>query len=257
HNPVRAAQIADKYARARPDVIVAIALPSAQAAIAATKNTPIIFSAVTDPLGENLVKTLNRPGGNVSGVSDRAPISQYLALIKEILPSAQTLGIVYSAAEDSSVSLVDLLKVEAPEQGFTAVQETEVGISNGAIKATEVIEATRQLVGSVDAIYVPPDAAAGIIESVIQVGQDNDVPVFGQDADAVRKGAIAGMSFSYDDIGHQTGDMVIKVLKGNRPGDIPVEFIDIVQLSVNPTSAEEMGVTLPASVIERAAEVME
>ena len=251
HNPVRAMQIAIKYAKARPDVIVAIALPSAKAAVAATKNVPIIFSAVTDPVGANLVKNLDRPGGNVSGVSDRAPTDQQLALIKEILPSAQTLGVIYNAKEDNSVSLVDLLKAEALAQGFTVVKEANVAVSN------EVAEATRKLVGSVDAIYVPTDrTVTSALESVIQVGQDNDVPVFGGDAAAVRKGAIAGLSFSYDDIGRQTGEMVIKVLKGSRPGDLPVKFIDGVQLFVNPTSAKEMGVTISDAVIERADEVV-
>ncbi len=251
-NPVRAAQIADKYAKARPDVIVAIALPSAKAVVSKAKNIPVIFSAVTEPVDENLVKNADRPGDNVSGVSDRPPIGQQLALIKEILPEAQTLGVIYSAGEDNSVSLIDLLKAEASEQGFTEVKEANVAASS------EVAEATRKLVGSVDAIYVPTNKTVGAaLESVIQVGQDNNVPVFGGDAEAVRKGAIAGLSFDYDDMGRQTGDMVIKVLKGSRPGDLPVKFIDAVQLVVNPTSAKAMGVTLPNVVIKRANKVIQ
>lgn len=251
HNPVRAMQIADKYAKARPDVIVAIALPSAKAAVAATKNIPIIFSAITDPAGEKLVKNLGRPGGNVSGVSDRPPIGQYLALIKEILPKAKTLGVIYNAKEDGSVSFIDLLKAEASEQGFTEVKEANVAASS------EVAEASRQLVGSVDAIYVSADKTVGTaLESVIQVGQDNDMPVFSGDAEAVKKGAITGLSFNYDDIGRQTGDMVIQVLKGGRPGDLPVKFVEAMQLSVNPASAKAMGVTIPETVIKRASEVV-
>ncbi len=250
HNPVRAAQIASKYAKARPDVIVAIALPSAKAAVAATKNIPIIFSAAADPVDESLVKNVDRPGGNVSGVSDRFPMGQYLSLIKEILPKAQTLGVVYNAKDDSSVSLVDLLKAEAPKQGFTAVKEASVEAPN------EVAEATRKLVGAVDAIYVQTDpTVASVLESVIQVGKDNDVPVFGGDTEAVNKGAIAGLSLNYDDVGRQTGDMVIQVLKGSRPGDLPVKFVEVMRLSVNPASAKQMGVTIPETLIKRADEV--
>ena len=252
HNPVSAMQIAIKYAKAKPDVIVAIALPSAKAAASATKSIPIIFSAVTDPVGENLVKNVDRPGGNVSGVSDRAPMGQHLALIKEILPNAQTLGVIYNAEEDSSVSLVNLLKAEAPNQGFTTVKEATVKASN------EVAERARSLVGSVDAIYLPADKTVmSALDSVIQVGRDNDTPVFAGDAEAVKEGAIAGLSFSYDNIGRKTGEMVIKVLKGNRLGDLTVKFIDEVQLAVNPTPAKEMGVTIPDAVVERADEVIE
>ena len=251
-NPVRAAQIARKYAKARPDVIVAIALPSAQAATAATKTIPIIFSAVTDPVGESLVKNVDRPGGNVSGVSDRSPIGQSLALIKEVLPKAQTLGVIYTAGENNSVSLVNRLRVEAPNQGFTAVKEASVA------DASEAAGAARRLVGSVDAIYVPNDKTViSALESVIQVGQDNGMPVFSGDMKTVEKGAIAGLSINYDEVGRQTGDMVIQVLKGSRPGDLPVKFVEVVQLSVNPASARKMGVTIPETVIKRADEVVE
>jgi putative tryptophan/tyrosine transport system substrate-binding protein len=251
-NPATAAQIASKYAGANPDVIVAIATPSAQAAVSAAKNTPIIFSAVTDPLGAKLVASNEKPGGNVSGVSDLSPIDQQLALIREILPQAKTLGVIYSAGEDNSVSLVELVKREAPKQGFTQVKEATVSASS------EVAGAARGLVGSVDAIYVPTDnTVVSALESVVQVGQDNDLPVFAGDTDSVKRGAIAGISFNYRDVGRQTGEMVVKVLKGTRPSELPVEYVKAVQLFVNLDSAKEMGVTIPDVVQGRADEVVE
>jgi putative tryptophan/tyrosine transport system substrate-binding protein len=250
-NPATAAQIASKYAGANPDVIVAIATPSAQAVASAAKNTPIIFSAVTDPVGAKLVASTDKPGGNVSGVSDLSPIDQQLALIREILPEAKTLGILYSAGEDNSVSLVKLVKEQAPEKGFTQVKEATVSASS------EVAGAARSLIGSVDAIYVPTDnTVVSALESVVQVGQDNDVPVFSGDTDSVKRGAIAGISFNYQDVGRQTGEMVVKVLKGARPSDLPVEYVKAVQLFVNPASAKEMGVTIPDAVSARADEVV-
>ncbi len=251
-NPVTAAQIASKYAGANPDVIVAIATPSAQAAVSAAKNTPIIFSAVTDPVGAKLVESVEKPGGTVTGVSDLSPIDQQLALIREILPEAKTLGVLYSAGEDNSVSLVKLIKEQAPQKGFTEVKETTVSASS------EVAAAARSLIGSVDAIYVPTDnTVVSALESVVQVGQDNDVPVFAGDTDSVKRGAIAGISFNYHDVGRQTGEMVVKVLKGTRPSDLPVEYVKAVQLFVNPDSAKEMGVTIPDAVQGRADEVVE
>jgi putative tryptophan/tyrosine transport system substrate-binding protein len=250
-NPATAAQIANKYAGANPDVIVAIATPSAQAVVSAAKNVPVIFSAVTDPVGAKLVDSVEKPGGNVSGVSDLSPIEQQMALIKEILPQAKTLGIIYSAGEDNSVSLVKLVKSEAPKQGFSQVREATVATSS------EVGGAARSLVGSVDAIYVPTDnTVVSALESVIQVGQDNDVPVFAGDTDSVKRGAIAGISFNYHDVGLQTGALVVKVLKGARPSDLPVEYVEKKQLFVNPNSAKEMGVTIPSAVSSRADKVV-
>ena len=251
-NPATAAQIASKYAGAEPDVIVAIATPTAQAAVAATDTTPVIFSAVTDPIGADLIQNADKPGGLVSGVSDLSPIDQHIALIREVLPDAKTIGVIYSAGEANSVSLVELVKAEAPKQDFTDVKEVTVSASS------EVNGAAQSLVGAVDAIYVPTDnTVVSALESVIQVGQDNQLPVFVGDTDSVERGAIAGISFDYYNVGRQTGDMVIKVLKGSRVGDLPVEYVDTVRLFVNPAAAAAMGVTLPEAVVERADTVVE
>ncbi|MEL6491451.1 MAG: ABC transporter substrate-binding protein [Cyanobacteria bacterium J06621_3] len=249
-NPATATQIAGKYAGAKPDVIVAIATPSAQTAIAATSDIPIVFSAVTDPVGAKLVENAKKPGGNVSGVSDLSPISQQLELIKEILPDVSTLGVIYSAGEDNSVSLVALINENAPAQELE-VKEVTVSTSS------DVANAARSLVGSVDAIYIPTDnTVVSALESVIQVGQDNKVPVFAGDTDSVKRGAIASISFDYYDVGRQTGKMVIKVLKGNKPGDLAVEFVEDLQLTINPAAAEAMGVEIPESVTTRADETL-
>jgi putative tryptophan/tyrosine transport system substrate-binding protein len=250
-SPATAAQIAQKYAGAKPDVIVAIATPSAQAMVSATQSVPIIFSAVTDPVGAKLVENAQKPGGNVSGVSDLSPVDQQLALIREVLPQAKTLGVLYSAGEDNSVSLVNLLKEKATAQGFTTVKEATVSTSS------DVANAARSLVGTVDALYIPTDnTVVSALESVIQVGQDNDLPIFAADTESVKRGAIAGISFDYKDVGRQTGEMVVKVLKGTAPGNMPVEFVKVVQLFVNPAAATEMGVTLPDAVTSRADEVI-
>ncbi|PZO17346.1 MAG: ABC transporter permease [Leptolyngbya foveolarum] len=251
-NPATAAQIAQKYAAARPDVIVAIATPSAQSAVSKAGNIPVIFSAVTDPLAAKLVESVEKPGGSVSGVSDLSPVKQHLALIKEILPEAETLGVIYSAGEDNSVSLVNLVKENASEAGFNEVREATVASSS------EVATAARSLVGSVDAIYVPTDnTVVSALESVVQVGKENSLPVFSGDTDSVERGVIASIGFNYYDIGIQTGEMVVKILKGARPGDLPVEFANVLRLYINPSAAESMGVTLPESVIERADETVQ
>ncbi len=246
-NPVTAAQIARKYAAARPTVIVAIAPASAQAIAAVVKKTPVIFSAVSDPVGSALVENIAKPGQNISGVSDLSPIRAHLALIKEILPAAKTIGVIYDASAKSAARLIESITAQAAEQGFTEVKGVTVFASD------EVSEAASALVGSVDALYVPPDETVmAALEAVVEAGKNSGVPVFAGSVEAVARGAIAGFSFSYYDIGRQTGAMVVKVIKGSRPGELPVEYAENLQLHVNPTMATALGVILPAAVTARA-----
>ncbi|MEO1589733.1 MAG: ABC transporter substrate-binding protein [Cyanobacteria bacterium J06632_22] len=249
--PATATQIAQKFVGENPDVIVAIATPSAQAAVATSEDIPVVFSAVTDPVGAELVPSLDAPGEWVTGVSDLSPIDQHLALIKEIAPGTTTIGVVYNAGEANSVSLVDLINAEAPEQDLTVVEAT---IASSADVAT----AAESLVGKVDAIYVPTDnTVVSALESVLTVGAEHQIPVFAGDTDSVERGAIAGISFDYYDVGRQTGDLVVRILDGEQPGNIPVETVDVLQLAVNPTAAAAMGIEIPAAVQSRADMVFE
>ncbi|MEM8504411.1 MAG: ABC transporter substrate-binding protein [Cyanobacteria bacterium P01_D01_bin.1] len=250
-SPATARQIANKYVAASPDVIVAIAPPSAKSVASATNNIPIVFSAVSDPVDAELVTDIDEPGGNISGLSDRPPVGQQLALIKEILPEATTLGIVYSASESSPPSLISLVNENAVEQNL--------GIRAVTVSAAEeVTTAVESLIGLVDAIYVPTDdAVSSVVESVTLVGRENQVPVFAGEMDAVSRGAIATVGFDYYDMGRQTGEMVVEVLGGSRPGDLSVEFVEDSQLAINPAAAAAMGVVLPNSVVSRADEVVE
>ena len=255
-SPATARQIADKYAAANPDVIVAIAPLSVQAVALATDDTPIIFSAITDPIDAELVTNVDQPGGDISGVSDRLPIAQQLALIKDILPEAATLGVVYSQDESNSTSLISLVNENAVEQNL-GVRVVTVST------AEEATPAVGSLIGLVDAIYVPDESALtgstanSVLESVIRIGRENQIPVFAGDVDAVIGGAIATVSFDYYDIGRQTGKMVLEVLGGSRPGDLSVEFVEDSQLVINPAAAAAMGVELPNSVVFRADKTIE
>ena len=246
-SPTTARQIADKYQMARPDVIVAIADPSAQSAIAVDKNISVIFSAIADPVSAKLVTNIDRPGGNVSGVSDRTPIAEQLALIKEILPDATTIGIIHDANKDSSTT--SLINQTALDQDLT--------IQTVAVSDNSEVTAAASLIGLVDAIYVPADSAVSLsLESIVEVGKNNQVPVFAGNINAVERGAIATVGFNYYEVGRQTGDMIIKVLRGSKPGDLPVEFPKELRLTINPTAAVTMGIELPDSVVSRADEVV-
>ncbi|MBT9312745.1 ABC transporter substrate-binding protein [Leptothoe kymatousa] len=249
--PANAAQIAQKFVGDNPDLIVAIATPSAQAVVGNTDTIPVVFSAVTDPVSAELVPSLEAPGGTVTGVSDLSPIDEHLALVADIAPEAKTVGVIYNAGESNSVSLVNLLNAEAEAQGFT-IEEATVSTS------ADVATAAESLVGKVDAIYVPTDnTVVSALESVIQVGNENQLPVFAGDTDSVKRGAIATASFDYYEVGRQTGDMVTRILGGENPGDIPVELAKNVDLAVNLAAAEAMGVTIPDLIKNSADQVFE
>ncbi len=250
-NPTTAAQIARKLVGEKPDVIVAIATPSAQALAAATKDIPIVFSAVTDPIGAKLVSNFDNPGGNITGLSDMSPIAQHLDLIKEITPGAKRIGVAYNPGEANAVTLVDLLKAEAPGKGMEI-------ITVAAPKSSDVLAAARSLIGKVDAIYVPTDnTIVTALESVIKVGAENGIPVYSGDTDSVKRGTIAALGFNYYDIGRQTGKVVLRILNGEKPGAIPVRVAAGTDLFVNPKAAKSMGVTIPAPVIKKATQVIE
>lgn len=250
-NPATAAQIARQFIGEGPDVIVPISTPSAQAVVAGTKDIPVVFTAVTDPVGAQLVEDVDHPGGNVTGLSDLSPLEQHLELIREILPEAESLGVPYNPGEANAVTLLSILNEVAPTYGFNIVEAP-------APRTADVLGAAQSLVGKVDAIYVPTDnTIVSALEAVLSVGDQNDIPVFSGDTDSVQRGAIATVGFDYYQVGRQTGAIVAQVLNGAEPGTIPVRTATGTDLFVNPAAADRMGVDLPTALIERATKVIE
>lgn len=249
-NVAIAGQIARKLVGDEPDVIVAIATPSAQAVVSATKTIPVIFSAVTDPVAAKLVTQFTQPGANVTGLSDMANVEQHLALIKEFIPGLKTLGVPYNPGEANAVSSVNALKIAAEKMGITVIE-------SAAPKSSDVMIAAKQLVGKVDAIYCPIDnTIINAVESVVKVGIDAQIPVFAGDTDTVARGAVAAVGYDYFNVGRQTGDVVVRILKGEKPGMIDVKTAEGTNLYVNPKMAARMGVEIPPAVLARATKVI-
>ncbi|MDQ7782285.1 MAG: ABC transporter substrate-binding protein [Desulfomonilaceae bacterium] len=244
-------QIARKFVGDKVDLILAISTPSAQDAAAAAKEIPILFAAVTDPVSAGLVKSLDAPGGNVSGTMDKSPVAAQLDLILEILPNVKRLGTVYNPGETNSAVSVNELQQEADTRGIELIKAS-------ATSSSAVRPAGESLVGKVDAIHVPTDNTVVLaLESVVKVAQDNKIPLFAADVDSVARGAIAALAVDYYKLGRQTGAMAAKVLeKKARISELPVEYQKELQLHINPGQAEKMGVTLPDSVLKRAAKVI-
>ena len=250
-NPATAAQIARQFVGEDPSVIVPISTPSAQAVVSSTRDIPVVFTAVSDPLAAQLVKDMEKPGGNVTGLSDMSPVGEHLALIKEILPEAKSIGYLYNSGEANSVALLAVLKAEAEKAGLEVVE-------SAATKSAEVQGAARALVGRADAIYVPTDnTIISALEGAVAVAEESKLPLFTADTDSVSRGSLAALGFNYYDVGKQTGQVVVRILKGENPGEIPVKVASGSDLVVNKGAAAKMGVSLPEGVVGRATRVIE
>lgn len=242
------ASIAQKLVSDKNDLILAIATPSAQAAVQATKDIPILFSAITDPVSAELVQSLEKPSGNVTGTSDTHPdaIKNTIASIKKFIPDAKKVGIIYNNGEPNSVINVKNAKKALENEGLEVVETT---ISTSA----EVKQAAESMVGRVDVLYIPKDnTVVAALESVITVANDKDIPVFSGDGDSVKRGTFASYGFDYHDLGYTTGKMAVEILKGKKPSEIPVGFPENLELIVNKKAAEEEGITLTEDMLKDA-----
>ena len=245
-NTGTAAQIARKYIGEKPDAIVAIATPSAQAVVAASKTIPIVYSAVTDPVAAKLVKSWAASGTNVTGVSDLSPLQRHLELIKQIVPTAKKVGVIYSPGEANSVAIVNALKKTAAAAGLTLVEAA-------AARTVDVVGAAQSLVGKVDVIYAPTDNnVMSAFEGIVKVAQQAKLPVVAADTDAVKRGAVAALGLNYYDLGRQTGKIVVRILKGEQPGAIASQTSTTFELHVNPDAASKQGVVLSEALVSSA-----
>lgn len=250
-NPGTAAQIARQFVGEEPTVIVPISTPSAQAVVSATRDIPVVFTAVSDPVGAQLVKDVAKPGRNVTGLSDMSPVAEHIKLIKEISPNAKSIGFLYNTAETNSISILAALKEEAAKNDMTVIESV-------ATKSAEVQGAARALVGRADVFYIPTDnTIVSAFEAAVGVAEEAKIPLYAADTGSVDRGAVAALGFNYFDVGKQTGAIVVRILKGEAPGDIPVTVAAGTDLVINKGAATRMGVTLPEAIVSRATRTVE
>ncbi|AYF96317.1 ABC transporter substrate-binding protein [Streptococcus gwangjuensis] len=222
------------------DVVLAIATPSAQSLANTTQTTPVVFSAVTDPISAKLVETREHPGGNVTGTSDQSSdaISTQINLIKKVLPKAKTIGILYTQSEPNSVVQKDEAKRLLEEKGFTVVEKTILDSNN--VKA-----AAESLMTEVDMVFVPTDnIISSTMETVKQVSIKHKVPVFGGSTEMIAVGGLYNYGTNYEELGRQTARMLVRVLKGEKPENIAVELPGKLELHTNQEMAEALGIDI-------------
>jgi putative ABC transport system substrate-binding protein len=244
-------QIANQIVDEKPDLILAVATPSAQTTAHRIKDIPILFTAVTDPLSAGLVKAMDKPGANVSGTTDMNPVEAQIALIKEIQPTAKNIGIIYNAGEVNSVIQLELAKKATEAAGLTLVEAVTTNTAG-------VYQAVQSLVGKVDAIYLPTDnTVISSLEAIIRTTLENKIPLYPAEDDSVRKGGVAVLSLSYYELGRQTGLMAEKILKGQElPQNMPVEAQQKHNLVVNAKFSQQIDLSIPKSILDRAQEIL-
>ena len=236
--------IATKFVNDGVDLIMAIATPAAQAAAQATKDIPILITAVTDPVSAGLVASNDAPGGNVSGTSDMNPVADQVDLLIKLAPTAKTVGIMYNSSEDNSIIQANMARAALEAKGLTAVELT-VSASN------EVQAVTQSAVGKVDALYLPTDnLMADTIATISMVATPAGIPIICGESNMVNGGGLATYGISYKQLGLQTAAQAVKILtEGADIAAMPIEFCNAdLELTINQNIATQLGITIPTDL---------
>lgn len=232
--------ICEKFVGDGVDLIIAIATPAAQGAAAATADIPIIFSAVTDPVGAKLVQSMDAPGGNCSGTSDSIPVQRIFELAAELTPNVKNFGLLYCTSEDNSASVISEVKAYLDENGCTYEEATVTNVS-------EVQQATEALLDQCEGIFVPIDnTVASAMSVVADLAKQAKKPVYVAADSLVHDGGLASAGVNYTQLGAQTAEMALQVLQGADVSAMPVQLLTDVNVVVNPETAEAVGVDVSA-----------
>lgn len=235
-----------RFVNEHADAMIGIATPAAQALANASSTTPVVLGAITDPKGADLVKSNTRPGNNVTGVSDQAPLKAQLKLIQKIMPKMKTLGIIYTSSDDSAT---------AQYHKFAALCKREhVKLKAYSIANTnDLNQVAQQMVAQVDAVYVPTDnTVASAMQTLVATANAKKVPVFPAVDTMVKAGGLATLSIDQYQLGVQTGKMTADILKGKSPATTPIRFERHGEMTVNLKTAKKLGITLPKDVLQAA-----
>lgn len=249
-----ASQISKNFIAKRADLICAIATPMAQSAFGATKNTkiPVIYIAVTDPIKAELAKEDGSPNGNTTGTSDKLPVEKQLEMIRQILPDAKKIGIMYSTSEVNSLSAIEEYKAVAPQFGFEIV---EGGISTTA----DISLAADNLITKVDCINnLTDNTVVSALPTILDKAAKKNIPVFGSEVEQVKIGCLASMGLDYFDLGKQTGKIAAQVLSLEKEaGEIKFEIIEEFAFYGNTAVADNLGITLDEVLVSSAKEMFD
>lgn len=235
--------ICQRFVNNKEDLILAIATPAAQAMASETKDIPILGTAITDYEVAKLVTSNEAPGGNISGTTDMNPIKEQIDLLKKLVPDAKTVGILYTSSEDNSVLQAAEAKKACEALGLT-VKEATVTNSN------DVQQVTQSLVGKVDAIYIPTDnVLASTMPVVSKITNEAKLPTICGESNMVMGGGLATLGINYYNLGYQTGEMAVKILKGEAKTEtMPIESQTKYDFTINGDVVKAIGITVPSDL---------
>ena len=244
-----AASIANKFQSQRVDVAVGVATPTAQALVNTLKTTPVVFSAVTDPVKAGLVSSIKGGGKNVTGVSDLTPVKQQIELLLRI-KKVKRLGHIYTSSEENAVVLAGIVKQVCREKGIQFVETT-------VTRSSEVKQAAQAIAHRVDAFYISTDnTVVSAMSAVADVAAKAKIPVMSADPSSSESyDVLAAWGFDYYKMGRETGKMVIEILKGKKPGQMPTRYMTKptdVDLLINLDVAKKLGLTVPQDIVKNA-----
>ena len=233
--------IAQRFVSDRKNLILAIATPAAQSMANATHDIPILGTAITDYEAAKLVKSNEKPGGNVSGTSDMTPVEKEVDLIIALVPNVKRIGAIYTSSEINSQLQVEKMKAYAATKGITVVEATVSNVNDIQQAATNLVNQ------DVQAIYTPTDnVLASAMANLAQITDAAKIPVFAADEGMTMTGGVATYSVDYYKLGYQTGLMAAKVLSGEaKISDLAIETQKDIKLTVNEERAKKLGITIP------------
>lgn len=250
-----AGQIADNFVSEKVDLVCAIATPSACSAYASCMNTeiPVIYTAVSDPVGAELAMEDGSSVGNVTGTSDKLPVEQQLQMIRTILPESKSIGILYTTSEANSLSTVAEYEAKVAEYGFTL--ET-IGITDSSELSTAI---DAMIAKKVDCINnLTDNTVVQGLATLLAKAEDAKIPVFGSEVEQVENGCLASVGLEYVELGVQTGKMAAKILRGEATAEeMNYELISEFGLYVNSAVAENLGITIDEAYLENAVEIFD
>lgn len=238
--------IAKNFASDKKDLILAIATPSAQAAYNATKDIPILITAVTDPQASGLVKSWDKPQTNVTGTSDATPVEKQFELLKKLLPAAKKVGIIYNTSEANSQIQVNKAKSIAKNYGLEIVE-------SGITSTNDIPQTLGILLKKVDVLYTPTDnMIASSISIIISKCMQDKIPLISGEDSPVKQGALATEGIDYYKLGYETGLMAVDVLNGKKPSDMAIQTLKDTKLIINKDTAQKLGISIPDDLKSRA-----
>lgn len=238
--------IAQKFANQQDDLIVPYGTAPSQAVLNLVKNRPIVFAAVTDPITAGLVNDPQKPGANITGTSDITLYKESLELLKKLVPNAKKIGVLQNPGEANSVFALSETQKYAKELGLEII----VGTVNSS---NEVYQAAKAISGKVDAFYVSADVTVTSgINGLIKATLESKRPLIAFTNSDVEAGALASLGTNYKKVGEKTGEIAVRVLKGENPGDIPVLGVTDADIFINKKTAEAIGLTISEEILKSA-----